>query len=47
MRIVGYDKYGQNYLNPIIKYHIVYKDKNVFRRYSEFERLMAILGRKY
>lgn len=36
VRITGYDKFGQNYLNPIIKYHINFGEYSVYRRYSEF-----------
>ncbi len=36
VQIRGYDKFGQNYLNPIIKYRMVYKEKAIYRRYTEF-----------
>lgn len=47
VQITGYDKFGQNYLNPIIKYRIVYKDKTVYRRYTEFEYLMRTISKQY
>lgn len=47
VRITGFDKFGQNYLNPIIKFTIVYGDHTIYRRYSEFEKLMNDLGRRY
>ncbi len=34
IQITGYDKFGQNYFNPIIKFRIVYDDKVVYRRYT-------------
>jgi hypothetical protein len=34
VQITGYDKFGQNYFNPIIKYRIVFDDKVVYRRYT-------------
>ena len=45
--ISGYDKFGQNYLTPIIKYHIIFGEHEVYRRFSEFDNLMALLNRKY
>jgi hypothetical protein len=47
VQIAGYDKFGQNYLNPIIKFHITFGEHSVYRRYSEFERLMNDLSRRY
>ena len=45
--IRGYDKFGQNYFNPIIKYKVIFKDHSVFRRYSEFDNLMKYLNKRY
>jgi hypothetical protein len=45
--IKGFDKYGQNYFNPIIKYRICYQERSVYRRYTEFENLMKYLNSKY
>ena len=36
VQIRGYDKFGQNYFNPIIKYRVLFKEKSVYRRYTEF-----------
>ena len=35
-QITGYDKFGQNYFNPIIKFRIIFGEHSVYRRYSEF-----------
>lgn len=32
--ITGFDKFGQSFLTPIIKYRIVMDDKIVYRRFS-------------
>ena len=45
--ISGYDKFGQNYLTPIIKYHVIFGEYEVYRRYSEFDNLMGLLNRRY
>lgn len=47
VQIRGFDKFGQNYLNPIIKYRVIYKEKSVNRRYTEFENLMRYLNKRY
>jgi hypothetical protein len=47
IQIRSYDKFGQNYFQPIIKFRMVYKDKAVYRRYTEFENLMKYLNRRY
>lgn len=36
VQIRGYDKFGQNFFNPIIKYRVTFKEKSVYRRYTEF-----------
>ena len=34
VNITGFDKFGQSFLSPIIKYRIVYDDSIVYRRFS-------------
>lgn len=34
IQITGYDKFGQNFINPIIKYRIVCGSTAVYRRYT-------------
>ena len=47
VQIRGYDKFGQNYFNPIIKYRIIYKETSIYRRYSEFDNLMRYLNKRW
>lgn len=46
-QIRGYDKFGQNYFNPIIKYRVTFQEKAVYRRYTEFENLMKYLNKRF
>lgn len=46
--IIRFEKMGQDLMNPVIKYQIVYKNKfYTWRRYSEIEKLLTYLRFKY
>jgi len=34
VNIIKFEKTGQDFMNPIIKYQIIYKTKSTWRRYS-------------
>jgi hypothetical protein len=47
VRIPSYEKYSIDYVKSVIKYKIEYRGISVQRRYSDFEKLMTSLNRKY
>jgi hypothetical protein len=42
-KITQYEKFSADYINPVIKYTIVYDNHKVLRRFSDFEKLINIL----
>lgn len=42
-KITKYEKFSADYMNPVIKYTVVYKNSRVLRRFSEFEKLINTL----